>query len=342
MNKYLQLSFDIIIKKPILYLSIVLQLFFSIFFALDSVNYLSSSLYTDYFCFPLTLKPFICNMPINSELYAGQIDNNYLPETSDFDYSKLVKIESISKACSFIMYDQYGNNYEIRAYSSDITDNLNIKLKKEFNCPESNQYIKGLTSLQNCKGDNLTLYLYDKSAELNIKFSGIVEAPYYYIDNSCINAQGSFSDIFKFTSQNELTFLNYEIIWVNYDDIAQFINQNELDTTKDSLAYNEFIFLKSDITQEEIEINEKELLELGIDKVYEKINSLKKGDRETARGNLELVLYYPAKFIIPRNVRLAEAPSYGKPAIYYDSKCRGTLAYKELAEEFIELEEDII
>lgn len=46
--------------------------------------------------------------------------------------------------------------------------------------------------------------------------------------------------------------------------------------------------------------------------------------------------------LIPRNVRLAEAPSYGKPAIYYDSKCRGTIAYKELAEEFIELEEDII
>lgn len=46
--------------------------------------------------------------------------------------------------------------------------------------------------------------------------------------------------------------------------------------------------------------------------------------------------------LIPRNVRLAEAPSYGKPVIYYDSKCRGTLAYKELAEEFIELEEDVI
>ena len=41
--------------------------------------------------------------------------------------------------------------------------------------------------------------------------------------------------------------------------------------------------------------------------------------------------------LIPRNVRLAEAPSYGKPIIYYDSKCKGTEAYKELAREFIEL-----
>ena len=46
--------------------------------------------------------------------------------------------------------------------------------------------------------------------------------------------------------------------------------------------------------------------------------------------------------LIPRNVRFAEAPSYGKPVIYYDTKCRGTEAYKELAEEFIELEEDVI
>lgn len=46
--------------------------------------------------------------------------------------------------------------------------------------------------------------------------------------------------------------------------------------------------------------------------------------------------------LIPRNVRLAEAPSYGKPIIYYDSKCKGTEAYKELAQEFIELEEDAI
>ena len=46
--------------------------------------------------------------------------------------------------------------------------------------------------------------------------------------------------------------------------------------------------------------------------------------------------------LIPRNVRLAEAPSYGKPVIYYDTRCKGTDAYKELAEEFIELEEDVI
>ncbi|RDY23436.1 ParA family protein [Romboutsia maritimum] len=46
--------------------------------------------------------------------------------------------------------------------------------------------------------------------------------------------------------------------------------------------------------------------------------------------------------LIPRNVRLAEAPSHGKPVIYYDTRCKGSVAYLELAEEFIDLEEDVI
>ena len=39
--------------------------------------------------------------------------------------------------------------------------------------------------------------------------------------------------------------------------------------------------------------------------------------------------------IIPRNVRLAEAPSYGKPALYFDRESRGALAYLALAGEMI-------
>ena len=37
--------------------------------------------------------------------------------------------------------------------------------------------------------------------------------------------------------------------------------------------------------------------------------------------------------IIPRNIRLAEAPSFGKPALYHDKYCRGALAYLALAGE---------
>ncbi|SDZ13514.1 ParA family protein [Tindallia californiensis] len=43
--------------------------------------------------------------------------------------------------------------------------------------------------------------------------------------------------------------------------------------------------------------------------------------------------------MIPRNIRLAEAPSHGQPVIYYDPRSRGAEAFMELAEEFIDLEE---
>ncbi len=41
------------------------------------------------------------------------------------------------------------------------------------------------------------------------------------------------------------------------------------------------------------------------------------------------------EIIVPRNVRLAEAPSHGVPVMLYDPKCVGARAYKALAEEFL-------
>ncbi|MCF6464451.1 ParA family protein [Clostridium sp. Cult2] len=54
----------------------------------------------------------------------------------------------------------------------------------------------------------------------------------------------------------------------------------------------------------------------------------------------EVKKYFKGKVytsIIPRNVRLAEAPSYGLSVIDYDSKSKGAEAYTELAEEFLYL-----
>jgi chromosome partitioning protein len=66
-----------------------------------------------------------------------------------------------------------------------------------------------------------------------------------------------------------------------------------------------------------------------------------------ARGNLgkevveEIHQNFPGQVfetIIPRNVRLAEAPSHGKPIIYYDINSRGAVAYMKLAREIIQRE----
>ena len=45
--------------------------------------------------------------------------------------------------------------------------------------------------------------------------------------------------------------------------------------------------------------------------------------------------------VIPRNVRVSEAPSYGKPALLYDLRCAGSQAYLKLASEIIQRERRI-
>jgi chromosome partitioning protein len=56
----------------------------------------------------------------------------------------------------------------------------------------------------------------------------------------------------------------------------------------------------------------------------------------------EVKRYFPQEIytsIIPRNIRLGEAPSYGQPIALYDPKSKGAEAYQELAREVIEHEE---
>lgn len=68
-----------------------------------------------------------------------------------------------------------------------------------------------------------------------------------------------------------------------------------------------------------------------------------------ARGNLgkevatEVRNHFPGQVfesVIPRNVRLAEAPSHGKPIIYYDITSRGAVSYLQLAREIIRREKN--
>jgi chromosome partitioning protein len=56
----------------------------------------------------------------------------------------------------------------------------------------------------------------------------------------------------------------------------------------------------------------------------------------------QLIEHFGAKVfrtMIPRNIRLAEAPSFGKPALFHDKESRGALAYLALAGEMIRRDE---
>ncbi len=53
----------------------------------------------------------------------------------------------------------------------------------------------------------------------------------------------------------------------------------------------------------------------------------------------EVKKFFPKKVfssVIPRGVRLSEAPSFGMPVMYFDKSCKGSLAYMELSREIVE------
>ena len=70
--------------------------------------------------------------------------------------------------------------------------------------------------------------------------------------------------------------------------------------------------------------------------MFDKRNNLSLQVETDVRHNLGDLVY---KTIIPRNIRLSEAPSFGIPAILYDHKSRGSIAYQKLAAEFLRREQ---
>ena len=69
--------------------------------------------------------------------------------------------------------------------------------------------------------------------------------------------------------------------------------------------------------------------------MFDRRNNLSEQVLADVRGELGDLVY---ETVIPRNVRLSEAPSYGKPALLYDLKCAGSQAYLRLATEVIRRE----
>ena len=72
--------------------------------------------------------------------------------------------------------------------------------------------------------------------------------------------------------------------------------------------------------------------------MFDRRNSLSEQVLQDVRGTMGSLVY---DTVIPRNVRLSEAPSYGKPALLYDLKCAGSQAYLRLATEVIRRERQL-
>ena len=66
--------------------------------------------------------------------------------------------------------------------------------------------------------------------------------------------------------------------------------------------------------------------------MFDKRNKLSSQVDVEARKHFKNKVY---KTVVPRNVRLSEAPSHGMPCLIYDKKCSGSKSYTKLAEEFI-------
>lgn len=82
-------------------------------------------------------------------------------------------------------------------------------------------------------------------------------------------------------------------------------------------------------------INEKLDLQGVVLTMYDRRNRLTSQVEADVRAHLKDKVY---RTVIPRNVRISEAPSHGKPALLYDIKCPGSQAYIQLASEVIQRE----
>lgn len=91
-------------------------------------------------------------------------------------------------------------------------------------------------------------------------------------------------------------------------------------------------------TIERIRVSYNESLEIQgiVLTMYDKRNNLSDQVAQDVRDYLGDKVY---QTIIPRNVRVSEAPSHGKPALLYDHKCAGSRAYMQLASEMLRREQ---
>ena len=142
------------------------------------------------------------------------------------------------------------------------------------------------------------------------------------------------------TNENDTYFNKYENIFIDCPPSLSLLTVMSLVSADELLIplQTEFFALEG-ITQliktiDRIKVNLNP--KLGIRGVlltmFDKRNKLSSQVDAEARKHFKEKVY---KTVVPRNVRLSEAPSHGMPCLIYDRKCSGSKSYIHLAEEFI-------
>jgi chromosome partitioning protein len=143
------------------------------------------------------------------------------------------------------------------------------------------------------------------------------------------------------TEKNRNLFDKYENIFIDCPPSLSLLTIMSLVVADELLVplQTEFFALEG-ISQlvktiERIKINLNPTLEIRgiLLTMFDKRNKLSTQVDEEARKFFKKKVY---KTVIPRNVRLSEAPSHGVPCIVYDRACLGSQSYIDLAKEFIE------
>jgi len=142
-------------------------------------------------------------------------------------------------------------------------------------------------------------------------------------------------------AQNENLFSQYENIFIDCPPSLSLLTVMSLVVADELLVplQTEFFALEG-ISQlvktiERIKINLNPNLNIRgiLLTMFDKRNKLSNQVDEEARKYFKEKVY---KTVIPRNVRLSEAPSHGVPCIVYDRGCLGSKSYLQLAKEFME------
>ena len=149
--------------------------------------------------------------------------------------------------------------------------------------------------------------------------------------------------IANFTSNNEG---KYDYILIDCPPSLSLLTVMALVTSHSLLVplQAEFFALEG-ITQlmktiERIKANLNQSLEIRgiLLTMYDKRNKLSSEVEKEARKYFENKVY---KTVIPRNVRLSEAPSHGMPVLIYDKTCPGSKSYYNFTDEFLNQENDM-